>query len=215
METTLGTPTLHHSPGACSRVPLVLLEATGRPYGLVTVQLQQGEQHQPAFQQLNPKGKVPVLVHLNQPLTENVAIALWLSQQHPKARLLPAAEETWAHAQAVSWLAWCATTLHPLIFRVRMAQRVTDVADAQPGVRRLALEELGKQLQVAERHLQHHHWLDAVGRTAPDIYLYWCTGRALEAGLPTDTLPNLVAHRDRVHALPEVQRALARERTGV
>lgn len=211
MATNPGTCTLHHAPGACSRVPLVLLEATGRPYDVVTVKLQQGEQHQAVFQQLNPKGKVPVLVHNHQPLTENVAIALWLAQQHPAARLLPAPGDAWAHAQAVSWLAWCATTLHPLIFRVRMAQRVTDLAEAQPGVKRLALEELGKQLLVAERHLQHHDWLDQGGRTAPDIYLYWCTGRALEAGLPADTVPHLVAHRERVHALPEVQRALERE----
>ena len=39
--------------------------------------------------QLNPKHKVPVLVIDDEPLTENVAIQIWIARNFPDAGLLP------------------------------------------------------------------------------------------------------------------------------
>src|SRR3954466_9541198 len=96
--------TLYHSPGACSRVPLILLEAAGAAYDLQLVRLHQGENKKPDFQRLNPKGKVPVLAWRGQVLTENMAIACFLAQQFPGAGLMPPPQQPWEFAQALSWL---------------------------------------------------------------------------------------------------------------
>jgi len=39
----------------------IMLEETGLPYRLVSVDIGQGEQHQPAFLDLSPNGRMPAL----------------------------------------------------------------------------------------------------------------------------------------------------------
>jgi glutathione S-transferase len=202
---------LHHAPGACSRVPLVLLQAARADFRLQLVQLKSGQQHQPAFQALNPKGKVPVLVHGEQVLTENLAISTWIARRYPDAQLMPRLEDDWSHAQALSWLSFCAATLHPLIFRARLPARVVGDGPAQEIVRQLALAELCHQLQVAEQSLSQQTWLVADRWMAPDIYLFWCTGRSGEAGVDLHPFPALTAHHKRLSSDPVVSAALERE----
>ena len=67
---------LYYAPGACSIGIHVLLEEIGRPYELQRLSFPDGEQHQPAFQAVNRKGKVPTLVRDDGTvLTEFPAIA--------------------------------------------------------------------------------------------------------------------------------------------
>lgn len=203
--------TLYHGPGACSRVPLILLEQAGARYELRILRLAAGDNKAGDFLRLNPKGKVPVLVQDGQALTDNVAIALYLAQLFPQARLLPAPQDAWAHAQAVSWLSWCASGLHPAIFRARMAARVVDGEAAQASVKAKALAELQSQLRVADERLRLQPWLAAPHFTAADAYLFWSAGRAGESGLDLSGLPALREHQARVAEMPAVVRALARE----
>lgn len=57
---------LYYSPGACSFVPHVGIEAikaaTGEEIETQTVKLHKGEQHTPEYLALNPLGQVPLLV---------------------------------------------------------------------------------------------------------------------------------------------------------
>ncbi|TFZ01277.1 glutathione S-transferase family protein [Ramlibacter rhizophilus] len=207
--------TLHHAPGACSRTPLILLEQAGADYALRIVRLASGENHTEDFRRLNPRGKVPVLVHDGRVLSENVAIAGYLARLFPQARLMPAAQDAWEQAQALSWLSWVASGVHPLIFRARMAGRVVEGEGAQASVKARALEALGEQLRTADKHLAENEWLAASHWTAPDAYLFWATGRAADSGLSLSDLPHLRAHAERMAAQPAVQRAIAREKSAL
>jgi glutathione S-transferase len=204
--------TLFYAPGACSRVPLILLEKAGADYALQPVKLAAGEQRTPAFLQRNPKGQVPVLLHGERTVTENIAIASYLAALFPQAGLLPAAADVEAHVQALSWLSWCTATLHPTIFRTRMAARVARSEAAQQEVRAMAVETLAQQLRVAEPVLQSQRWLlGDQAWCAADAYLFWAATRAVDAGVDLAALPALQAHHERMGQEPAVQRALQRE----
>lgn len=54
---------LYYNPMSRARTAHWMLEETGAPYRLELVNLEKGEQKQPAFLSINPMGKLPTLVH--------------------------------------------------------------------------------------------------------------------------------------------------------
>ncbi|HEX2546537.1 MAG TPA: glutathione S-transferase family protein, partial [Ramlibacter sp.] len=52
------TVKLYFAPGACSFVPHALLEEAGAQFEPVLVKLHKGEQNEPAFRAVNPRGQV-------------------------------------------------------------------------------------------------------------------------------------------------------------
>lgn len=202
--------TLWFSPGACSRVSLIALEACGADYELRHVPLAQGANKEAAYLALNPKGKVPLLETSLGLLSENVAIVSWLDSRHPQAGLLPP-HNPWQRVQALSLMSWCASTLHPMIYRVRMTARIHDDAATHGQIKALALAELAAQMQVAEQRLEAGPWLMGEAWSMADPYLFWVWSRGTESGLDKTRYPRVAAHAERLAARPEVQRALARE----
>ena len=66
----------------------------------------------PDYLTINPEGKVPTLVIDGRPLTEVAAILFYLAKRFPDAELLPR-DDIEADAQALSWMSFIASTLHP------------------------------------------------------------------------------------------------------
>src|SRR3546814_20011327 len=66
-----------------------LLNELGLEYEHCPVDLMQGEAQRPAFLDLNPAAKVPVLVAGDVFLTDSAAILLYLADPHPQPRLIP------------------------------------------------------------------------------------------------------------------------------
>jgi glutathione S-transferase len=83
---------------------------------------------------------VPVLVIDGAPLTENVAIQIWIARHFPAAKLLP--EDPMQELHAISLLAWCASGIHPFLSRINSPPRVCDLPGAEESVRRLAQQQL-------------------------------------------------------------------------
>jgi glutathione S-transferase len=203
---------LYLSPGACSRVALVALEETGVVYEARIVSLAAGQQRQPAYLALNPKGKVPLLVTTEGALSENVAIAMWLDAQHPEAGLLPPPERCWSRARAISWLSWSASSLQPTIYRIRMTPRIHPDAATHDAIRAAALNELSQQLTVAEQTLADgRSWLGGTSWSISDTHVCWAFGRALDSGLDGGGFPHLTALAARHAQRPAFERAVKRE----
>lgn len=92
---------------------LIMLEEIGLDYQLHSVNIRQGQQKLPAFLQLNPNAKVPVIVdhdkaHAQLVLTESAAILLYLAEKTglllPKDPTLRAKmfEQLFLHASGLS-----------------------------------------------------------------------------------------------------------------
>ena len=81
---------LFHAPGACSDGIVLLLDIIGVPYEIHELDVRKGDQRQPDYLAINPKGKVPALLRDDgRLLTEFPAIAFWLARKFPEAELLP------------------------------------------------------------------------------------------------------------------------------
>ena len=78
------------APNACSLVPYVTLTEAGARFEVRPLDFRKSQYMAPEYLRLSPKHKVPVLVIDGAPLTENVAIQIWIAGNFPAARLLPA-----------------------------------------------------------------------------------------------------------------------------
>src|SRR5690349_23854574 len=95
----------------CALVPFITLTEAVADFEVRAINTRNGGNRTPEFLKLNPKHKVPVLVIDGEPLTENVAIQIWIHRQFPTAKLLPAAAKD--EIGAISLMAFCASGIHP------------------------------------------------------------------------------------------------------
>src|SRR3546814_6438885 len=93
-----------------------LLNELGLEYEHCPVDLMQGEAQRPAFLDLNPAAKVPVLVDGDVVLTESAAIQLYLAEKHPEAGLIPEALED--RAQMYRWIFFLVNEIEQPLWRI-------------------------------------------------------------------------------------------------
>jgi len=206
---------LYFAPGACSFVPHVGLEAvkaaTGEDFKPNLVKLHKGEQKTPEYLALNPNGQVPVLVVDGKPLNQIVAICDYLDRRFAQAGLLPT--EPWAHAQAMSQLAWMNNTVHPTFTRWFRSNNFAESESAQAELKRLAPGQFRKHLERIQEWSKAAapYWFgDKV--SFHDAYAFTLLRWGGYAGIDPDSLPALKAYVERAMQAPPMAAALARER---
>jgi glutathione S-transferase len=177
--------TLYFAPGANSMAVHIALHEIGVPFEGRPISLAKREQQAPGFLALNPEGKVPTLLIDGRPLTEVAAILYFLAKRFPQAALLPE-HDLEGEAQAISWMSFIASTLHP--------------------ARRLGLEGANKAYGLADRRLGEREW--ALGRySIADIHLFRLYWRFANSVKPAPgTFPRLSAHYNRMMMRPAVKR---------
>jgi glutathione S-transferase len=165
----------------------IALHEIGLDFERRLVSLAKGEQHKPEYLGVNPEAKVPTLLIDGRPLTEVAAILYYLAKRYPDAGLWPAGGLE-AEAQAISWMSFIASTIHP--------------------ARRIGPERWREVFGIAERRLGGREW--TVERySIADIHLfrlYWRFVNSLKPNL--GDFPGLSAHYERMMARPAVQRTI-------
>ena len=203
---------LCYAPGACSTVPYINLTEAGADFEVIAVNMGKGQQNSPDYLKLNPKHKVPVLVIDGDPLTENVAINIWIARNFPKAKLLPA--DPLQEIKAISILAWCASGIHPALSLNNNHKRYCDMPGSEEGVKRCAQKLLDENFTVAEGLLKGRDWFfDHF--TAADSYFFWTMLRAERCDqtyLDLAKFKNCMAHLERMKQRPSVQKLLTFEK---
>ncbi len=181
--------TLYFAPGSSSMAPHIALHEIGVPFEGRPVSFANRETRSPAFLAIHPEGKVPALLIDGRLLTEVAAILFYLARRFPQARLLP--DDVEAQAQAVSWMSFIASTIHPARQRgLEASRQAFGLAERRLGERPWALHEYS----IADIHL---------------FRLYWRFRNAVQPA--ADEFPNLSAHHERVMARPAVQKTCALE----
>src|SRR3984957_6284348 len=201
--------TLYFAPDSCARVPLIALEEIGHPYTLETVAFMKGQHRSPEYLRLNPKGKVPTLVVDNVPLTENVAILTFLSERFPAAKLLPPARGSFADAQCLSDLAYCASGLHPIVTRLRIPQFFCDTPDGSRRVFDMAEAAMRPNFDLIDRRLAGNRWWYGDRWSIVDAYVNWVWFRVAGTRFDGSAFPNLRRHDADMQQRAAVKRALA------
>ncbi len=200
--------TLYYAPIACSLVPYVALTEAGAPFDVRVIYHQRGDHMSAEFLRLNPKHKVPVLLIDGAPLSENVAILQWIARQFPQAHLLPTGglEEY----RAISFLAWCASGIHPALTPNALPQRYCDLPGSEESVRRCAQALLKENYRIAEQMLAGREWFFEEFSLA-DIYFFWCFRRGIQFGVDASAFSSCQAHLNQMSARASVQKLLTFE----
>ena len=200
---------LYYAPNACSLVPYVTLSEAHASFEVRPLNMHKEQQRSSDYLKLNPKHKVPLLVVDGRPLSENVAIQIWIARNFPQAKLLPT--DPWQELHAVALLAWCASGMHPYLSRINSPSRVCDLADASDSVRRLAAGPLFENYKIADDMLAgREYFFDHF--TAADAHFFWCFRRGSQFNLDLSGFPNCMAHFERMNTRPSVQKLLSYEK---
>ncbi|MBV8250253.1 MAG: glutathione S-transferase family protein [Comamonas sp.] len=81
--------TFYHAPQSRSAGVRILVEELGADHDLVALDLQAGQQREPAYLAINPMGKVPALRHGEALITEQAAVYQYLAELYPEHGLVP------------------------------------------------------------------------------------------------------------------------------
>jgi glutathione S-transferase len=196
---------LYYAPLTCALVPYVMLTEAGASFEVHAVNSRAGGTRTTEFLKVNPKHKVPVLVIDGEPLTENIAIQIWIARQFPVSRLLPTGRE---EIRALSWMSWCASSLHAHLVPFAHPQRFCDLPNSSEHVKHAASKTLAEDLAFANESLRGKEWLFDTF-TAPDAYLFWGLRRAQTFGFNLTAYPHCMAHFERVACRASVRKLLA------
>jgi glutathione S-transferase len=201
---------LYYAPITCALVPYITLTEANARFEVRALNFGKAQQRSAEYLKLNPKHKVPLLMVDGQPLTENVAIQVWIARTFPQARLLPA--DPWQELRAISLLSWCASGIHPYLSRINSPPRVCDVPGSADSVRKLAAEQLLENYKIADEMLAgRDYFFDHF--TAADAHFYWCFRRGSQFDLDLSQFANCAAHFERMQSRASVQKLLAYEKS--
>ena len=182
--------TLYFAPGSSSMAAHIALHEVGADFETRPMSFKKDDMHSPDFLKINPAGAVPTLLIDGRVLTEVAGILFYLARRFPETGLLPHGDIE-AEAQAVSWMSFIASTLHPARQKgLDHAFKVYGIAD-----RRLGNGwALGERYSIADIHL---------------FRLYWRLFNSLRP--EPGTFPNLDARYARMMARPAVERTIEAE----
>jgi len=199
---------LFHSPDSCARAVHIALEEAGAAYESVRMSLGHGDQRQPDYLAINPKGRVPTLVTEQGVLTETPAILVYIAQLFPQSSLaLPADPFAFAEIQAVN--SYLASTLHVAHAHKLRGSRWANDAAAIEAMRAKVPESVAACFELIETRLFRGPWVMGERFSIADPYLFvfaeWMEGDGVEPS----RFPKILAHRNRMGDRASVQRVNA------
>lgn len=203
--------TLYTFPGSCSRASHIALEESGLDFDVRPLDFAQGEQRQPAYLAINPKGRVPALVTDQGVLTESPAILAYIAALAPAGLLAPVDPFAFARMQAFNL--YLASTVHVAHAHGRRAARWSDDAAAQASMAAKVTQNMRDCFALIEADLSGD-WVMGDAYTVADPYLFTFAAWLESDGVDIAEFPKVNAHFDRMGRRPAVVRALQAEQTG-
>ncbi|MEQ1635126.1 MAG: glutathione S-transferase family protein [Methylococcales bacterium] len=187
--------TFYHSPNTRSTAVRILLEELGATYQLQVLNMQAGEQRQPAYLAINPMGKVPAIKHGEALVTEQVAIFIYLADLYPEAGLTPKIGDL-LRGPYLRWMAFYGSSFEPAVIDRSQKREPTPQAMSPYGDFDTLFKTLTDQL-AKDPYLLGDRFtaLDILWGTA----LTWVTQFQLIPAVPV-----IQAYIDRINARPSV-----------
>lgn len=202
--------TLFWAPGSAAMAPHAALEEIGAEVKLVKVDLKGGEHRKPEYLKLNPKGRVPVLIHDGQTYTESAAILMHLADRHPDAALapMPSMPERGRYYQ---WLLYFSNTVQAAMSEYFHPDWSLDDPAQQAALKASAERRLGPMFAYIDAELGRGEGPYVLGRNfrAPDLFLHMLARWSRWLDKPAYQYPNIKRCTYLVKARPAVQRMMA------
>lgn len=182
-----------------------ILQELAVDFEALKVDLQAREHWSPEFLELNPAGKVPVLVDGDLVLTESVAIVLYLAEKYPDRGFIPADQQL--RADFYRWILFAVTELEQPLWRIARHTTLYPERDRLPSDVTLARREFVTMAAVLEEHMKGRTYVVGEEVSAADFIVAYTLDWASEAQL-IGPCPNLRAYVERMYARPRAPRRI-------
>ena len=182
------------------------LEELGLAYSRIDAGFTYGVVNTPAFLEMNPNGKVPVLIDGDAPaIFESGAILRYLATQYavgpfwPAAPALRAATDKWAEWAKINFASHFISDVFWPLVRVPPSRRDYSAIT-------VALASIEKELAIADKVLAKYTYLAGDQFSLADIQLGHCLYRYYDIDVVRADLPHLRAYYTRLQTRPGFSR---------
>jgi GST-like protein len=194
----------------------IMLEETGLEYRVIWIDIDAGDQFDPAFLEISPNNKVPAIVDHDGPggeeiaLFESGAILLYLAEK--TGRFLP--QEPDRRWETLQWLMWQIGGFGPMLGQAHHFNRYAPMRPGNPVVLPYAQErytnEAGRLYSVLDKRLSSHDYVAADEYTIADMAIFpWCRLHERQRQDIND-YPNVKRWFERIAARPAVAKDMKR-----
>lgn len=201
--------TLYGSPGSRSTRVAWALEEAGADYDFSLVDIKKGEQKHPEFLDINPGGKLPVLIDGDLVVSESAAICTYIAERFPASGLIPAAEQRADRARYFQWCFFAVNELEAPLWTLSKHDRLLPQELRVTGLAPACLWEFQQAVEVLAKHMQDREYAVGTQFTVADILLSGILNWARGLSIALD--PALKAYSKRMTARPALARAKQRE----
>jgi len=182
------------------------LNEVGADYEFISISLRAGENQTPQFLQLNPAGKLPVLVDGDVVVPESAAIVLYLADKFKDKGLMPA--DGAQRAAVYRWVMFAVTELEQPLWRIARNSFIYSEAERQPSDIVIARREFTAMAAILDRHMQGREYIVGDRFGAADCVTAYIVDWGDNQGLIGD-MPALQAYLERAYARPTAPRRIA------
>ena len=183
-----------------------ILQELGVDFDAVSVDLTRREHCSPDFLELNPAGKVPVLIDGDLVLSESIAIVLYLAEKYPGRGFIPA--DLKLRADFYRWILFAVTELEQPWWRIAKHTHLYPEQDRLPADVALARRDFLPMAAVLEKHMKSRNFVVGDRVTAADFVLAYTLDVADETQLLGEC-PALRCYLERMYARPRAPQRIA------
>lgn len=191
------------------------LEEVGADYQFKSVALRDGDGRRSPFIDLNPGGKVPVLVCEadgdDQVIPESAAIVTWVGETFPDSGLVPAFGDR-RRAQYLRWLAFTIGELEQPLWTISKHSFAIPAKYRVPDIINTAKWEYAVALKVLENGLGGQSWILGESFSAADIMIAHTLSWGTKTIGPIES-QSLADYHELASARPALARAREREKS--
>ena len=197
---------LFYAPGSASMGVQTILEEIGAPYELIQTTIDRSKPRPPEQLAINPNGWVPVLAWDKGSMYECAAIALFLCDRHPEAKLSPALDEA-TRALYLQTLVYFSNSIQNAFQLTYYPDRFADTPADEASAQRRGNRRLRETWKVVDDQIGQNDWVLGEHFSAADIYLFMLTTWLKpELHHPTlDEFPNVKRIVSKAKQRPSIQ----------
>ena len=202
-----------YAPGSCAHASHIALRDAGADFELRVVDFAAAEQRGPAYKEVNPKGRVPVLQTERGMITETPAILAYIAQSYPAAELAPL-DDAFEFARMQSFNNYLCATVHVAHAHSRRGERWADDASAIEAMKTKAPTVVAECFQLIEDEFFAGPWVMGEAYSVADPYLFTITQWLQFHKIDSARYPKVHEHRNAMLERPAVQATLQAEASG-
>ncbi|WP_299889615.1 glutathione S-transferase family protein [uncultured Ruegeria sp.] len=194
---------LYYAPRTISVAVAIALEESGLEYEAIRLDFAAGEQTKPAYQQINPKGRVPALAVDGGILTETGALLEYVAAQAPEAGLVPDGPVMAGRMREVMY--YLATTMHVNHAHKLRGHRWADKKSSWDDMTAKVAETMTASCDYIVSNGLRGPFVLGDRFSLADAYLYIVCSWLEGDGVDVADFPKIVAFRDAMEARASVQ----------